>query len=126
MVSYPGWDDGMLRICYLKKGDRERAQRILDESPDALRDKPSSPCGRAWSAGLLGDLDEAFRWLDVGLERHDILMPFVHVYTENLVPAMARDPRFDRILTKMNLPRWVAGPDNSDSRGAPSSASPGR
>jgi serine/threonine-protein kinase len=126
MVSYPGWGDGMLTMCYVGKGDWERVHRILDEMPEAERNNPSSPCGRAWGEGLRGNLDEAFRWLDAGIERHDILMPFVHIYTENLVPAMARDPRFERILTRMNLPRRVAGAVNGESGAVQPSVPPGR
>jgi hypothetical protein len=56
-------------------------------------------------AALLGDADAAFQWFDIAIERRDTLMPFVHIYTASFVPDLTRDPRFEKILKRMNLPR---------------------
>lgn len=65
--------------------------------------KNVSATGIAWLAGALGKLDLAFEFLDKAYEERDILMAFIHVYTEFICPMMTTDPRFKDILVKMKL-----------------------
>ncbi len=62
-----------------------------------------SPASIAWLAACVGDVDAAFEWFDRGYEERDSLMPFVHIYTDIFVPALARDPRFGALLERLNL-----------------------
>ena len=105
LVSYPGWYEGVLALCYLRKGEPEKARQLMAAMPDDGSDNPSSPCNQAWYAGIRGDLDAAFRWLDIAIEKREAMMPHIHLYAEALVPELVRDPRFEGILKRMNLPR---------------------
>jgi hypothetical protein len=43
--------------------------------------------------------------LETGIRERDALIPFIHIYAELMVPALARDPRFGAILDRLQLPR---------------------
>jgi len=105
LVSYPGWHEGVLALCYLRKGEPETARQLMAATPGDRDENQSSPCNRAWYAGIQGDLDAAFRWLGIAIERREAVMPHVNLYAEALVPELVRDPRFEGILKRMHLPR---------------------
>ena len=105
LVVFLGWAEGWLLLCHLKKGDRKKAEEILAELLEERKKLWVSPVAMAWVFADLGDLNAAFQWLETAIQEHDILMPFIHVYTEMLWPVLARDPRFDTILKRMNLPK---------------------
>jgi len=99
-----GWAEGMLGLICAKKGDRERAARILSETIEAKKTvKHTSAVVIAWLAGEMGKLDLAFELLDKGCEERDTLMGFIHVYTGMFSSAIAADPRFKGLLAKMKL-----------------------
>jgi tetratricopeptide (TPR) repeat protein len=103
LVVFPGWIEANLGLVYLKKGDREKAELILEEmieNKDKIKNL-SATC-IAFLAGELGKLDVAFEYLDKAYEERDTLMPFIHIYTEIFSPKLAADPRFKNILAKMN------------------------
>ena len=104
LFAPPGWMETMLGLILLKKGDRDPAKRILDETIKRKKsiNNISAPC-IAWLAGELGLLDLAFDFFDRGYQERDILMPFVHVYTQVLSPKIAADPRFKTLLARMKL-----------------------
>jgi TolB-like protein/Tfp pilus assembly protein PilF len=104
LFAPPGWMEGMLGFMSLRKGDGEKAARILEvmiENKKTIK-HTSSVC-IAWLAGLLGKLDLAFEFLDKAYEERDILMCFIHVYTEYFCPTLSAEPRFKDILAKMRL-----------------------
>ena len=93
----------MFTLCYLKKGDRKKAEEILAEMLEDRKRLPVSPVNLAWGFAALGDFDGAFDWLETAIEERDALMVFFHVYCEMMVPARARDPRFGAILDRLQL-----------------------
>lgn len=101
---FPGWGEEFLLLCYLKKGDRKKAEQTLAEMIEDRKRLPVSPVSLAWSFAALGDFDGAFEWLETAIRERDTLMAFVHVYTEMMVPALTRDPRFTAILDRLKLP----------------------
>ncbi|MGA2586838.1 MAG: protein kinase [Candidatus Aminicenantales bacterium] len=103
LVVFPGWIEGMLLFCHLKKGDRKKAEEILAAELEDRKRSPVSPVCLAWDFAALGNLDSAIQWLETAIQERDTLMAFIHVYTEMVNPVLARDPRFDTILKKMNL-----------------------
>jgi len=103
LVSFQDWDDLWLVTCYRRKGAIEKAARLEAGLFEKRRTSPASPVSLAWNAAGAGDMDAAFRWLDVAYETRDILMPFVHIYSELMVPELTRDPRFEGVLRRMNL-----------------------
>lgn len=105
LVCFPGWNEGMLLLSHLKKGDRKKSEEILAEMLEDRKKLPVSPVNIAWGFAALGDLDGAIKWLETAIQERESVMPFIHVYAEALVPVLARDPRFEAILKKMNLPK---------------------
>jgi serine/threonine protein kinase/Tfp pilus assembly protein PilF len=104
LFAPPGWIEAMLGLIYLRKGDREEAERILEETIENKKTvKNVSAPSIAWLAGELGKLDLAFEFLDMAFEERDALMGFVHVYSDMFSPAIAADPRFKTVLAKMKL-----------------------
>jgi adenylate cyclase len=99
-----GWSEGMLLLCYLKKGDRGKAERALAEMLEDRKKRPVSPVSLAWGFAAQGDLDGAFEWLETAIRERDPLMALIHVYTDWHVPALSRDPRFAAILDRLRLP----------------------
>jgi serine/threonine protein kinase/Flp pilus assembly protein TadD len=104
LFAPPGWMEAMQGLICLKKGDREKAARLLEGAIETKKTvKNVSAPSLAWLAGELGNLDLAFELLDKAYEERDILMCFVHVYAEIFSPAIAADPRFKDLLAKMKL-----------------------
>jgi len=48
-----------------------------------------------------GEIDEAFRWLDIGYQKHDAAM--LAVKTDPLLHSLHGDPRFQGLLNRMGL-----------------------
>jgi serine/threonine protein kinase/Flp pilus assembly protein TadD len=104
LFAPPGWMEAMQGLICLKKGDREKAARLLEGAIETKKTvKNVSAPSLGWLAGELGNLDLAFEFLDKAYEERDILMCFVHVYAEIFSPAIAADPRFKDLLAKMKL-----------------------
>jgi TolB-like protein/Tfp pilus assembly protein PilF/predicted Ser/Thr protein kinase len=104
LVIFPGWSEGMLILCHLEKGDRGKADELLRDMLEDRKKFPVSPVCLAWSVACLGDIDGAFEWLETAIKERDPLMAFIYVYTEFLVPELARDPRFTALLDRLRLP----------------------
>jgi serine/threonine protein kinase/Tfp pilus assembly protein PilF len=100
---YPGWAETMLTLVYLKKGEKEKAIRTYQEQIAKIEETAPSFVSLAWQAGAFGDFDLAFEFFDKAYEARDILMPYIHVYTDLFVPELQSDPRFNDLLVKMNL-----------------------
>ncbi|OGD21103.1 MAG: hypothetical protein A2W03_00875, partial [Candidatus Aminicenantes bacterium RBG_16_63_16] len=104
LVVFPGWFECNLGLICLKKGDREKAERILGETIENRKKiKNISATSIAFLAGELGKLDLAFEYLDKAYEERDSVMVFINTYAEMLSPALAADPRFKALLAKMKL-----------------------
>jgi TolB-like protein/Tfp pilus assembly protein PilF/predicted Ser/Thr protein kinase len=104
LLAPSGWAEGVLVFTCLKKGDREKAARILEEMIENKKViKHTSSVCIAWSAGLLGKLDLAFEYLERAFAERDTLMIFLHVYTEWFSPELSADPRFKDFLARLKL-----------------------
>jgi tetratricopeptide (TPR) repeat protein len=104
LVDFPGWSEGMLLLCHLKKGDRTQADRILTEMLEARTRLPVSPVSLAWGFAALGDFDSAFGWIETAIREREPTAAFLNVFAEFLVPDLARDPRFLAVLDRLRLP----------------------
>ena len=104
LVVFPGWVETNIGLIHLRKGDREKAELILEEMIENRKKiKNLSAAGIAWLAGELGKLDLAFEFLDKAYEERDSLMAYIHVYAELFSLKISADPRFKDILKKMRL-----------------------
>jgi tetratricopeptide (TPR) repeat protein len=89
---------------YVSAGRRDDAARVLDE----LKRQKTTPWTAFWRVvnhAQLGEIDEAFRWLDY--EPHHAWVPWVR--SLDWADPMRRDPRFPARLERMNLPPPAAG-----------------
>jgi hypothetical protein len=71
---------------------------VADEKP---KDWYIPPTIRAGIYGLLGDKDPAFAWLEKGIEENDPEMAKLKI--EPAYDSLRSDPRFIKILQRMNL-----------------------
>ena len=62
------------------------------------------------AADAQGRADEAIAWLERGIEEHDTLVGFLHIYTPWFAPALDRDTRYAAILERLGLARVPAAP----------------
>ena len=100
---YPGWAETMITLVYLRKGEKEKAARTYQEQLTKIEKNAPSFVSLAWQAAALEDFDLAFKFFDKAYEMRDILMPYIHVYTDLFVPELQSDPRFNDLLVKMKL-----------------------
>jgi adenylate cyclase len=87
-----------MRLTYA--GERAAAKALLQGDPD-LSEHGQNPGQMAFVYAELGELDECFRLLNLGIERHNLPLQ-----QWRLDPRLARvraDPRFQTILKKVNL-----------------------
>jgi TolB-like protein len=83
------------------RGDRTEAQRLLAEAEG--RATVWYPRGALAAAHLaLGEKDEAFAWLEKGVEGKDSLLPMTIRWNLSWDPIRS-DPRFQKLLQRMNL-----------------------
>ncbi len=101
--AYPGWAETIIALVYLKKCEKEKAARAFQEQLAQIEKTAPSFVSLAWGAAAFGDFDLAFEFFEKAYETRDILMPYIHVYTDMMVPGLQRDPRFNDLLEKMKL-----------------------
>ena len=98
--SSPGYR-GALGMVYAKAGRTEEARALLAE----LKQQKTTPWTAFWMMSAhasLGELDEAFRWLE--WEPHHAWVAWVRVLDWAGLDAMRKDPRYPAHLRRMNLP----------------------
>lgn len=82
-------------------GRRDEALQILAELHAAARERYVSPIGCAWVYMGLGELDEAFAWLDRAVDERD---PHILDFPcKPLYDRLRQDARFTALLRKMRL-----------------------
>ena len=82
-------------------GNEEAARRIVQELIEARSHRVVSAWGIAALHASLGDVDEAFRWLDVAIEERATGLIFLRVHPR-LYP-IRHDPRYQALLRKVGL-----------------------
>ncbi len=60
-----------------------------------------SPYSIAMMYALAGDKEKTIEWLEIGYEMKDPMMPYVSIFTFDLLDD---DPRYQDLLSRMNLP----------------------
>jgi tetratricopeptide (TPR) repeat protein len=82
-------------------GHEAEARRILAELTAARAQRVVSAWGIAALHASLGDVDEAFRWLDVAVEEKATGLIFLRVHPR--LDAIRKDPRYAGLLQKVGL-----------------------
>jgi hypothetical protein len=101
----------------VSRGDVQTGRRMLEELTAARARRVVS----AWGIGVLhaslGDIDEAFRWLDVALEERVASLGFVRVHPR--LDPLRGDARYRTLVRKVGLDIHGA-----DSAGSPAPVRP--
>jgi serine/threonine protein kinase len=84
-------------------GERDEAMRVLEELREQSRREYIPPYCSAKIYSALGENDLAFEWLEKAYEEHDTSLAAV-LNDESLI-GLHQDPRFDKLLKRMNLKR---------------------
>jgi len=82
-------------------GNETAARRILEELIAARPNRVVSAWGIAALHAALGDVDDAFRWLDVAVEESASGLIFLRVHPR--LDPIRRDPRYPTLLRRVGL-----------------------
>jgi TolB-like protein/DNA-binding winged helix-turn-helix (wHTH) protein/Tfp pilus assembly protein PilF len=92
-----------LGFAYAVSGNREGARKILKKMK-MLHERGLVPSGSvAILCGALGELDEAFAWLNKAYEERDPQLTYLKVPGRRFEP-LRRDPRFQQLVHRVGLP----------------------
>jgi eukaryotic-like serine/threonine-protein kinase len=97
-VAGPSFGLGHLEAS---RGNEAAARRILQELTEARSHRVVSAWGIAALHASLGDVDEAFRWLEVAVEERATGLVFLRVHPR--LDPIRQDPRFQALLRRLRL-----------------------
>lgn len=89
--------------AFLKSGFREAVQVNIRANVERSKREYVSPYYIAGWYALIGDNDNAFKWLNKAYEVHDDLLAYLGV--EPAFRAIRSDPRYADLLRRMSLPQ---------------------
>jgi TolB-like protein/Flp pilus assembly protein TadD len=89
-------------IAYAKAGRRLDAEKIIDRFKELGRTQYVMAYHIALIYSALGDKDKAIAELERSADEHDYLLPRIKV--EPFFDPLRDDPRFDRIVKRLNFP----------------------
>ena len=92
----------LLGKAYAISGMTREAEILLRELQEKDRNEYVSPIYFAEFYANLGDVEEAFEWLNKAYEEKYPMMPFLRV--DSSLGPLRSDPRFDKLLKQMNYP----------------------
>ena len=99
-----GWNphaESYIGIAYAQMGNRDEAQRILNDLLRRSKEIYVPPFMLARLYFGLGEDDRGFEWLDRAYEKHDTMLASVKVHP--VLDTVRSDPRYIALLKKMNL-----------------------
>jgi serine/threonine protein kinase/Tfp pilus assembly protein PilF len=102
-IAHSAWINSMLGWAYGQAGHEAEARRILAELQNDLDRGAASPTQIANVYTGLGDVDNAFKWLDRAVEVHD--PGLVRMKMSSTLAPIRKDPRFKTYLTRVGLPQ---------------------
>lgn len=92
---------GWLGLTLAQSGAAAEAREILDGLLLLARDRYIAPTSIAWIHLGLGEIDEAYTWMDRAAECGDQML--VPILTYQFFDPLRSDARFEALLRKMNL-----------------------
>jgi len=90
-----------LAYLYARSGNRAETIKILRELEEQEKATYIPPCDFAQIHTALGNIDDAFRWLDRAVEVRDADLFMTKVWP--VWDPLRGDPRFDQLLRRLNL-----------------------
>lgn len=91
-----------LAYIYASAGRRKEALEQIDSLITTSQQRYVSSASIAMVYAVLGDKDNAFKWLEKANEEHDLLV--VRIKTDPRFANLRGDPRFDDLVKRMGLP----------------------
>ena len=96
-------------------GRTDVARRMLEELIAARAHRVVSAWGIAALHASLGDVDEAFRWLETAVEEGATGLVFLRVHPR--LDPIRHDPRYEALVGRLRLAGDRSRPGSSASRG---------
>ncbi len=90
-----------LACLHARSGNRAEAVKILREIEERKKTAYVPPCDLAQIHTALGNVDEAFRWLERAVEVRDADLFMTKVWP--VWDPLRDDPRFNELLHRLNL-----------------------
>ena len=97
-VAGPSFGLGHLEAS---SGNEAGARKILQDLTEARSRRVVSAWGIAALHASLGDVDEAFRWLDFAVDEHATGLMFLRVHPR--LDRIRQDPRYRALVRKVGL-----------------------
>ena len=96
-------DLGYLGGAYAAAGQTTQARKILEELKQRSREgRTVDPHARFYIHAMLGDVDEAFFWLERSISERNLMVNWLKVAPR--FDPLRSDPRFQALLRRMNFP----------------------
>lgn len=92
---------GWLGLALGLGGHTAEARGVLEQLRTIASHRYVPPTSFAWTHLGLGEIDEAFVWMDRAADRHDRML--LHVRTHPFMDPFRSDPRLTALLRKLNL-----------------------
>ncbi len=89
-----------LGLVYAGSGRKEEAQKVLHELEERSKQQYVAPLEFVWVYTGLGEIDQAFEWLNKAYEERNVLF---RLKTEPTFDALRSDPRFKELMKKIGL-----------------------
>jgi eukaryotic-like serine/threonine-protein kinase len=100
---------GHLAYAYGFSGDTIRARAVLAKLTVRAKSEKISPIAFAYAYVGLGETDAALSALERAVDEHDIAFSNLSLLTQHPWDPLRRQPRFTRILERLNLGPYIAG-----------------
>ena len=102
---------GSLAYAYSAAGDKEKARGILAKLEGRARREKVSPYAIAIAHLGLGENDAALTALERAVDQHEIALTATSILNESKWNPVRGQPRFTRVLERMNLGPYIAAAD---------------
>jgi len=94
-----------LGVAYAAAGRREDAERVIADLEERVdRQGYTVSVKIAQIRGTLGDMDEAFEWLEKGYVEHDPSLLWLKVEAFPWYSKLSTDPRYDDLVRRVGFP----------------------
>ena len=104
LSNYAAFNQVDLIRLYTLMGLSEKARTVMEELKlRAGAGKYVSSCLMSFACGFLGDIDEAFSWLEKAYKEHDAYLCIIRYYPF-MPDSLRQDNRFKSFISKMDFP----------------------
>src|SRR5260370_5283755 len=93
---------GRLGGCYAKAGRRNEAERVLKQLQEMSSRRYVPQAYFAQIYGNLGDLDQAFKWLEKAYDDKNSWLPMLQV-DDDMFASLRAAPRYNEIVQRVGL-----------------------